>query len=353
MVAVLSAALLSGCGSDSPASTAPASALAMCQGVGTAFVAKVSACGMVGLPLSILEALLALELDCQSFQEAQAAGRVAFDPATAKACLDTINGSTCSALFTESGFLPAPCFNAVAPRVAAGGACYNRLGIECVAGFCDFTATTACTTGGTCVTSATLGQNCTSPMRCAPGLICGATNFCETRPTTIILAAGGNCGALYTACADGLFCDSSVTPRLCAARKIVGAACTSSNNCAASLRCDPVTSLCATQARVGEACVPARLACAGEAYCSAANTCVASPGLGEVCTPVAGEMVFCQDSWCLPSTPSAVTRRCAPYAAPGAACSTSNQLQCGFGYNCNAVGAGPAGTCGRAYCGAP
>ena len=39
MVAVLSAALLSGCGSDSPASTAPASALAMCQGVGTAFVA--------------------------------------------------------------------------------------------------------------------------------------------------------------------------------------------------------------------------------------------------------------------------------------------------------------------------
>jgi hypothetical protein len=342
------AAVLAGCGGSSKTDPAgPASALAMCEALIPAVQAKVTACVASGLPDAILPAYLGLALNCQTFAEAQAAGRVAFDQAKAKACIDTFNAASCGTALS-GGLLNAACLEAVAPRVAAGGTCFSGLDFECVAGFCDQTVTNACSVGGRCVTSATLGQSCAAPAQCANGLICdtGSTT-CVARPPITIAPSGGSCAGSYTACADGNFCDGTST---CAPMRAAGASCASGAACQPGLACDSVSTTCVVRLRLGEACVQGQGRCAGSTYCGAGSTCVASPRVGDDCRAISGEMVFCQESWCQPPVAPSTARTCAPYAAPGAACVTSNVIQCGLAYQCAAV-SGTAGVCGRNYCG--
>jgi hypothetical protein len=351
IVATLTAGLLAGCGSSS-ADKGPANAGALCEAYSSSLASKLSACTSGSMPEAYVDLMISSLLDCQTFQSAQDAGRVTFDQAKAKACLDIIGAKTCAQFIASFAIFPAECADAVAPKVPAGGTCYSAVGYECVAGWCSFSGT-ACYSGGSCVTSATLGQSCASPARCAQGLTCNTSLVCETQPVTTILAAGGNCSAMGTVCGDGLVCDSSVAPRLCVARRAAGADCsgTWSTACLAGLRCDPGSSLCVTPPKLGEACVPGTLSCAGNAYCGAGNKCAASPAIGGDCTPVMGELVLCQGSWCAPPVAPSTTPKCTAYASPGTACDTSNMLQCGIGYECNPIDTGTVGTCGRNFCG--
>lgn len=292
--------------------------------------------------------MLALNLNCQNFQEAQAAGRIAFDQA--RVCVDSIGAMTCAEFGAGGSLFTTACAEAVAPRVAPGGLCTSSVGMECVAGFCDQSAANACTAGGRCVTSATLGQGCAPPMQCAAGLICGPSVTCEARPVTTTVPAGGSCATLGAACAEGLHCDSSVTPRLCAPLRTAGATCSGTAPCLHGLYCDMASSRCLIAPKQGEACVQGQGRCAGNTYCGAGNTCVPSPTVGADCRPSGGETVICQDSWCPPAIAPATARTCTAFAAPGAACSTATQLQCGFAYRCAAI-SGTSGVCGRNYCG--
>lgn len=346
------ASLLAGCGGsskDAAGSAGPASTMALCQGLGNTFATRLLACSGGGAPEAYLNLLLAVELNCENFQDAQAAGRVAFDQAKAKACLDTLGATSCGQLLRGSSLFPEACYEALAPRVAAGGLCTSAFDIECVAGFCDNTDAAACTAGGRCVTSATLGQPCSGTVRCARGLVCGTTSVCEAPPVITLVGLGADCTASTTACNDGLFCDGSVTPRVCAAPKGLSANC-AAVPCEPGLRCDSVSQTCATIVALGATCEPGKGQCAGNAYCGPGNKCLATPVLGADCTPVAREAIFCLDSWCKPAPAPATTAACAPYTAPGAACDTGNLLQCGLGHACTPV-SGTTGVCGRNYCG--
>jgi hypothetical protein len=343
------AGLVAGCGSSSKDPAGPASALALCQGIGSTLASREVACSGGGIPESYMNLELAVVLNCENFQDAQAAGRVGFDQAKAKACLDTLAASSCG-LLLRGGSLPSACYEAVPPQVAAGGTCTSSLDLECVAGFCDTSAAAACTTGGHCITSATLGQACSSTLRCARGLTCNASSTCEAVAAVTLVGLGGDCSAsATTACDDGLYCNNAVTPRVCAAWKGAGESCTGAP-CQLGLHCDPVSHTCATLVALGATCVPGQGQCAGNAYCSPTNKCVVTPTLGGDCSPSAGEALFCIDSWCKPPVAPATAPTCAPYAAPGAACDTGNLLQCGLGHACTPV-TGTTGVCGRNYCG--
>ena len=350
IVESLAAGLLGGCGGSCfGRRPGPASASAMCQALIPALGARPGELWR-GLPGPYLGPVLALNLNCQNFEEAQAAGRVAFDQAKAKVCIDSVNAMTCAEVRAGGSLFTPACAEAVAPRVAPGGLCTSNVGIECVAGFCDQSATTACTTGGRCVTSATLGQPCAAPMQCAAGLVCGPSVTCEARSSITIVGAGANCASIGTACADGLYCDSLVTPRLCAPLRTAGATCSGTAPCLQGLYCDTASSRCLVTPKLGEACVQGQGRCAGNTYCGAANTCIPSPTVGADCRASAGELVVCQDSWCPPAVAPATARACTAFAAPGAACSTTTQLQCGYAYRCAAT-SGTSGVCGRNYCG--
>lgn len=344
------ASLLAGCGGsskDAAGSAGPASALALCEGMGTTLASRVLVCNGGGAPESYVNLMLAVTLNCQNFQDAQVAGRIAFDQAKARACLDTLATTPCGLLLR--GGLPAVCYEAVPAQVAAGGLCTSFGDVECVAGFCDNSGAAACTAGGRCVTSATLSQPCSGTVRCARGLVCGATSVCEAPPVITLVGLGADCTASTTACNDGLFCDGSVTPRVCAAPKGLSANC-AAVPCQPGLRCDSVSRTCAPLVALGGTCVPGQGQCAGNAYCNPASKCVVMPTLGGDCTPSSGEAAFCIDSWCKPPVAPSTAPTCAPYAAPGAACDTGNLLQCGFAYACAPV-SGTTGVCGRNYCG--
>jgi len=350
IVGSLAAGLLGGCGgSSSKADPGPASAAAMCQALIPAIGAKLANCGG-GLPGPLAGPVLALSLNCQNFEEAQAAGRIAFDQAKAKACIDTFNAMTCAEVRAGGSLFTPACAEAVAPRVAPGGLCTSSVGFECVAGSCDQSATTACTTGGRCLSLATAGMPCAAPVQCAAGLACGPSGTCETRSATTIVGAGANCTTIGAACADGLYCDGSVTPRLCSPLKAAGATCSGTAPCLQGLYCDMASSRCLAAPKLGEACVQGQGRCVGNTYCGAGNTCIPSPTVGGDCRPSAGEPVVCQDSWCPPAIAPATARTCTAFAAPGAACSTTTQLQCGYAYRCAAI-SGTSGVCGRNYCG--
>jgi hypothetical protein len=165
-----------------------------------------------------------------------------------------------------------------------------------------------------------------------------------------VVGLGASCASTYTACGAGLYCDGASS--ICTARKALGAACNGIDQCVEGIRCDPGSLTCQAWLKIGDPCVAGELKCGGKAHCGTGGKCVASPVLGADCTPIPGEPVFCQIGWCAPAVLPATTRTCVPHAAPGAACDTTNTLQCGLGYTCNVVGSGTVGTCGRNYCGA-
>jgi hypothetical protein len=117
----------------------------------------------------------------------------------------------------------------------------------------------------------------------APGMTSPATGACQLPPRGKVgdpcfstCAANRNCSSTYTTSepnppislcyeADGLFCDSSAIDRRCAPLPTLGAAC--SFECGSGLFCDS-TSVCAARKIVGAVCAQSRECATGLACVS-------------------------------------------------------------------------------------
>jgi hypothetical protein len=222
-----------------------------------------------------------------SLPQLTAQGRITYDGAAAKRCLDKLNGlTTCARSVVDApGALDDCAF--LTGNVPAGQPCvFNE----------------ECLNGGTC-NSLTA---CDTFAQCCPGT-------CSSGPTPVPL--GGQCGLLNLACVRGTTCVAApgATVATCQTPAMVGDSC-ASIPCARALYCDPDTYTCralpaeggACAGAVGLACddprdgcdasghcaplLPVRAACGGVLGCVAwaacdgnTSTCVPRPRVGESC----------------------------------------------------------------------
>jgi hypothetical protein len=217
------------------------------------------------------------------------AGRVIYDGAAARTCLDAIGALSCkkSDLFQQ----PSACDDAYKGTAAEGE---------------------SCTTGEVCLSGTCLKVACAASVACCAGT-CGAVRT--------VVDAGGDCKGSTKSCATGLFCgDDGQGGQVCQPRRALGAPCAAGLQCAAGLtcsrpattgamatcvpypqegqdcsatyglcdapdqHCDATTMKCARDVGVGAACLPGDDSCPPYARCDAAtHACVAQRGLGGAC----------------------------------------------------------------------
>lgn len=176
-------------------------------------------------------------------QHAIDAGRMVFDEAQAKTCLEGIGNTRCLADAVDDAVLAA-CQGALQGKVESGGACSFLY--ECASGNCGGTEETTCPStcpevlhesdtcstfrgprcdtsaglrcsGGTCVRPAELNAACVDNFGCKSGLLC-VDEKCVPLATE-----GAGCSG-DSSCAEGLYCQGSV----CAVRKKEGQRCSAS-----------------------------------------------------------------------------------------------------------------------------
>lgn len=341
-----------GCGGSSSSSANPENAKAFCSRLGDVQSQIYSHCSNSTLPPYMSFDLL---LDCEGFAEAQEAGRIAYQAGGAGACLDALQGMTCSdayqvfskGLFPDFASLPASCQGVIEPKVAEDGACFSLLGYECDGGYCNIDSQEACMLGGaTCKAFVAADGDCSSG-RCAPGYTC-SSDVCVARAAPTILGEGGDCSVSNVLCRDGLRCSSGS----CVARTAADGSCSSGEECLEGLRC--IADTCKAPFPVDHACTGGD--CAEGLYCNDSELCAAQPRLGETCAEASsGDYVVCVDSFCDDTvTPTPV---CAAYVDPGQACFLHDDefryfSMCGPGYLCYPVSSDSYewGVCGRNHC---
>jgi hypothetical protein len=209
--------------------------------------------------------------------------RVRFDAEIMNDCLDALvaPSDTCATIETT---LPwdAACMNSAwIGLVADGGRCLASL--ECAS------EDSFCGANQTCIARPGDGQPC-GAAGCATGLFCSAGTC---RPQ---LAAGGACTSTNQ-CLEGLFCDTDAAPAVCAERRAIGEACTSSAACASD-RCNP--GLCARNGQTcfadndcfGGACADDNSLCTFDGDC-APGRCSVSGAACSAVTPCAGAGETC------------------------------------------------------------
>ena len=202
-----------------------------------------------------------------------ASGKVNYDGALARTCIDTINGlSSCNRSTVGTINLIPTCNEIFAGTVAVGDACF----------FAE-----ECSGGGACL----------SASGCSSGQCCAGT--CQS-PTMVVVPLGSNCSSSDEFCAAGSFClpDSTSGGETCQKGVAVGGPCTSSNVCASGLYCDPTSGTCQGLVATGGACKPSLDSqdCDSAAdYCDAATS---------ICRPFVRVGSPCSDA----------TSICVPYA---------------------------------------
>jgi hypothetical protein len=217
-----------------------------------------------------------------------AAGRVAFDPLQAAACVELYRGRGCPVLWFDAAARAAGCQQAFRGLVAIGEACY-RDG-ACASGRCgDRSCGPDGCCGGRCVERplVPLGEDC-SAGRCAEDAICFeqvlGPPLCDTRSV-----AGEDCWD-HADCVDGLYC-VGVAPRsfpgTCRAPAPSGSTCDRTLGVTACARldewCDPASGKCQPRVALGGSCDPAQLSCVGLARCDKSGKCVPLAGRDEPC----------------------------------------------------------------------
>jgi hypothetical protein len=266
------------------------------------------------------------------------AGRVAFDPAAAAACLEGSDRGPCGLAWTSE----AACRRVFEPRVASGGACLNDG--ECLGGICDRTQTCP----GVCAAQGKPGDDC-SRYPCDPAVAAcaagpGPTRQCVAktrgmvcRPHTSDCAAVDYCRSMR----DGLPCQSSPAQGecVCAARAPAGGACKLADECAPGLGC--AGGQCrAPVSQQGEPCSYAQgVTCAGGLAClitdgrrsALAGTCGPMRPEGSACYWVECQRgLDCAGASIDESAPRQGT--CRAKAGPGQAC---RPFGCTLGYLCD------------------
>jgi hypothetical protein len=127
-------------------------------------------------------------------------GREAYDAAKMGECIAAVRALSCDQ-WVAGNAEPASCNEAIAPKVALGGACGGSG--DCIGGFCDG------------------ADSSTNPPKDG---VCTAT-----------VATGGACTSSEE-CGDKEYCDS--TAQTCTAKKVGGTACTSDDQCTNSCNTD-------------------------------------------------------------------------------------------------------------------
>jgi hypothetical protein len=186
-------------------------------------------------------------------------GRVTFDEAGARTCVEAIRNRSCdNQLATQKALLDA-CAKMFVGTIPEGKPCLY--GIECAG-------------GGTCNTSMSMGNGA-----CKLGV-------CEKTPA--LVAIGGDCTT--NSCVESAYCDGSTMPPNCKARKDNGDACDAQGQCKEGQRCDVKGTVptCYLLSNRGGACNPA-LEAGGciriDDYCHPTDRkCTALPGDGKPCT---------------------------------------------------------------------
>jgi hypothetical protein len=334
-LAVLSSCGGGGGGGDGGPATAGEFSAALVDAVG----AKNAQCGPMTTAASRF--MLSMQVLPRLVAEAERAGRMGYDPAKGKECLQLIAGSTCAELAVEAGQeLAAPCEDAFVPKVPVGGGCTalvdtNVTG-ECIGGTCQLNTDGACTdTQGTCVARGGLGDACGWHVAaCARGYKCGSSGFCVARAPVIFQShAGDRCDGLQEEgrlCEDALRCVGLRGAATCEARAEAGDACGAGGDCVLGTSCDGVT--CTAWKRVGDSCVAGNDECEDGAFCDH-GSCAPWPGKTGTCgTPVGEDYRDCLDpeAWCNLAV-GAVTGTCQSSLAAPQTCDPDQTaaLQCG------------------------
>lgn len=186
-------------------------------------------------------------------------GRVTYDEAGARTCVEAIRNRNCDDQQTTIKALNDACAKMFVGTVPEGQSClYNN----------------ECAGGGVCNVDMCVGN---SP--CCLGV-------CQKKPAAVAL--GGDCTT--NPCVDTAYCDASAMPPTCKARKGNGDVCDAQGQCKEGQRCDvdgsaPTCYLLSTR---GSACNPALKAGACvrfDDYCHPTDRkCTALPGDGKPCT---------------------------------------------------------------------
>lgn len=210
------------------------------------------------------------------------AGRILYDGKAAATCLDVYRTLSCklSEAGTTSLAQAQTCYDVFKGTVAAGGACLTDE--ECQSQDCDKAACTESSTccAGTCVAKIAAGGDCSAAgSQCADDLFCKRGTTAGTARCTELVADGqpctrtdfcvvgrrcnqGTCGfppAHGQACPD-LWCDSledvcDPASKICVARIAVGGDCAGNpTGCMIYANCDAGTMKCVARKRAGEPC---------------------------------------------------------------------------------------------------
>ena len=241
-----------------------------------------------------------------------AAGRIIYDGAAARACVDAMNAKTCK---LTDAVDDSACDRVFVGTVESGGGCF--LSEECAdqghcsgAGLCP---SQSCCPGGTCqsaMLAVQVGGQCApyEQPNCAPGLACVVPvesyyGTCQQR-----VGAGGSCAGQLP-CAPGLYCDVTETCNTVSATGTPCGACDDPKD-----YCDRNTGICTPLPGPGSPCSSPDLLCIHYAYCdSATDTCVTPPTPGQPCDP--------NGTPCVDSTCNATSETCVLVPLQRGACS--------------------------------
>jgi hypothetical protein len=226
------------------ASTAGPSADQSCSDSAHARCTRYESCSAVWL-----SEVYADEATCESRVKASCLNSLsapsnANNPSHNESCATAIPGWSCGDIVIGAN-APAACAQVTGP-LATGAACYANG--QCQTGFCGF-ANASC---GTCMAAPQVGEPCTGPHQCGPGLTCAGDGKCALfalpgtacgtsqpcapgnqcigsvcKATATAVAAGQPCGNVngtVTGCLDGS-CENQGGKLVCVARAAPGAAC--------------------------------------------------------------------------------------------------------------------------------
>jgi hypothetical protein len=237
-----------------------------------------------------------------------ASGKVLYDPAQGRACVDATNTLPCTrTALAASNPDDASCDVVFTGTVAAGGACF--LDEECAGGGNCQIDYTSCPSGeccpGSCVAPPPTvgpGGDCSTygTVTCAAGTTCTVDANGSTASCQATIALGGACVAATTAipCTYPLYCDK--TSGTCKAPASTGGACNPAEDAldcdTQTDHCDTTTLVCTPMVGPGSSCDPVYSACPTYAPCDAkTRTCVVEPAVGQACDPTGA---FCQGGNC-------------------------------------------------------
>ncbi|MBK9266918.1 MAG: hypothetical protein IPM54_44985 [Polyangiaceae bacterium] len=188
-----------------------------------------------------------------------ALGRVTYDEAGARTCVEAIRARSCDNLTATQKALADACSKMFVGTIPEGSSCLFS---------------TECAGGGTCNVSMCMGSGA-----CCLGV-------CEKPPAPV--AIGADCTT--NPCVESAYCDASEMPPTCKARKDNGDACDAQGQCKEGMRCDVSGSLptCYLLSNRNGACNPA-LEAGGcirfDDYCHPTDRkCTPLPGDGQPCT---------------------------------------------------------------------